>query len=274
MGYRSKNTILLTSAPHGDVSTINPAADVATGSGTANQPTVTSSDARTVAQVRVMQPRDAHPNWRAGGAYFSAAPLTVDPTSAAAGVASGTGAARQASVSTSGSINALPGVAAGAGAARQPNAAISVRPTTAAGTGAAYQASVTTPGITTAAAGVATGVGSARNTVAPTSAGFTHVTITRDYDLADGSAPTGTVYFTPSDWLRNGSVTIPAARVAARLDALGAIAIALAANTDPGTSPGGTYYTVLEVIDGQPDRTYEVTIPYNQGSTIDLSTLS
>lgn len=102
---------------------------------------------------------------------------------------------------------------------------------------------------------------------------FSHVVITRDYDLADGDAPTGVVYFTPSAWLVNNGVTVPAAAVPAALDAVGRIAIDLVANTDPGTTPAGSHYTVREAIIGQSERSYRVVIPYNAGSTIDLSTL-
>jgi hypothetical protein len=44
---------------------------------------------------------------------------------------------------------------------------------------------------------------------------FTTVTITRDYDLADGTDPTGTVTFTPTmpgtdfDWARRPVNTLP-----------------------------------------------------------------
>jgi hypothetical protein len=101
---------------------------------------------------------------------------------------------------------------------------------------------------------------------------FTQVTVTRDYDLATGEAPSGTVYFTPSTWLVNG-VTIPPVRVAAALDVAGQISVTLFANTDPATDPAGSYYTVLEVILGQPTRTYRVAVPHDAGSTIDLATL-
>lgn len=101
---------------------------------------------------------------------------------------------------------------------------------------------------------------------------FTQVTVTRDYDLATGAAPTGTVYFTPSVWLVN-TVTVPAAEVAVALNVAGAISVDLFANTDPATAPAGSYYTVREVIVGQPQRSYRVRVPHDAGSTIDLSTL-
>jgi hypothetical protein len=100
---------------------------------------------------------------------------------------------------------------------------------------------------------------------------FTHVTVTRDYDLATSAPPRGTVYFTPSEWMVNTGVTIvPAARSAA-LDETGTIAISLVANTDPGTTPADSYYTVREEIDGQPTRTYTMVIPHNVGPVLDLS---
>lgn len=102
---------------------------------------------------------------------------------------------------------------------------------------------------------------------------FTFVTVTRDYDLATSEAPTGGLYFTPSDWMVNGGVTIaPAARYG-RLDAAGIASITLAANTDPGTTPTGTHYLVEEAIQGQPIRRYAVVIPHNAGPTVNLSTL-
>lgn len=102
---------------------------------------------------------------------------------------------------------------------------------------------------------------------------FTHVTVTCDYDLATGAAPSGTVTFTPSAWLVNNGVTVVAAPVAAALDVTGVISIDLAANTDPGTSPTGSHYTVREDIFGQPRRTYQVIIPHDAGSPIELSGL-
>jgi hypothetical protein len=101
---------------------------------------------------------------------------------------------------------------------------------------------------------------------------FTTVTLTRDYDLADGTDPTGTVTFTPTTPMVNG-VTVVAAPVVARLDADGLLSIELAANTDPATLPAPTgYYLVQEVIGGVA-RSYYVQIPHNLGSTIDLATL-
>lgn len=103
---------------------------------------------------------------------------------------------------------------------------------------------------------------------------FTYVTVTRDYDLATSAPPTGDVYFTPTQWLVNAGVTIVPATRRAPLDTAGVISIPLAANTDPTTTPLGSRYQVREVITGQPVRTYEVQIPHNIGSLVDLSGLA
>lgn len=102
---------------------------------------------------------------------------------------------------------------------------------------------------------------------------YTYVTITRDYTLATGEAPVGVVYFTPSTWMVNNAVTIPAAPVSAVLSSEGLIQLTLAANNDVGTTPIGSHYEVREQITGQLTRIYKVAVPYNAGVTVDLSTL-
>jgi hypothetical protein len=62
--------------------------------------------------------------------------------------------------------------------------------------------------------------------------------------------------------------------VAAPLDVAGQIRVDLFANTDPATDPAGSYYTVQEVIFGQPTRTYRVIIPHNLGSPLGLALLA
>jgi hypothetical protein len=101
---------------------------------------------------------------------------------------------------------------------------------------------------------------------------FTPVTVTNDYDLADGTDPVGTVSFTPTAAMVNGQVVV-AAKVTERLNVDGRLAISLVANTDPATAPAGTSYLVEEKIGGA-TREYYVQIPHDQGSTIDLSTLA
>lgn len=102
---------------------------------------------------------------------------------------------------------------------------------------------------------------------------FTHVLLTRGYDMADGDAAAGTLYFTPSAWRRNQGITVVGATVSAVLDGEGLLSISLAANNDPATFPPATYYTVREEILGQPSRSYKVVVPFNAGPALDLSTL-
>jgi hypothetical protein len=100
---------------------------------------------------------------------------------------------------------------------------------------------------------------------------FTTVTVTRDYDLADGTDPTGTVTFTPTTVMVNG-VTVVAAPVKARLDVDGVLSIALAANTDPDTTPANSYYLVREDVGGAV-RSYYVQIRHDAGVSVNLATL-
>lgn len=100
---------------------------------------------------------------------------------------------------------------------------------------------------------------------------FTTVTVTRDYDLANGADPAGTVTFTPTAPMVNGP-TVVAAPVVGTLDVDGLLSIDLAANTDPATLPIGVSYLVKEVVGGA-SRSYYVVIRHDIGSTVDLSTL-
>lgn len=106
---------------------------------------------------------------------------------------------------------------------------------------------------------------------------FTQVTVTQDYTLADGTEPIGTVTFAPTGAMLNNDLEVPAAPVVARLDSAGSIAPLLYANTDPGTSPGGTTYLVTEDIGTavtRARRSYYVAIPHDQGGSIVLSSLA
>lgn len=101
---------------------------------------------------------------------------------------------------------------------------------------------------------------------------FTKVTILGDYDLPNGFDPIGTVSFTPSAVMVNGT-TVVAAPVTRSLNIDGLLVIDLVANTDPATAPVGTFYIVAEAINGV-SRSYTVIIPHNAGSSVDLTTLT
>jgi hypothetical protein len=102
---------------------------------------------------------------------------------------------------------------------------------------------------------------------------FTYVTITHIFETAADVAATGTIEWTPIVPMRNGH-TVIAAPVPALLSGGGQMSVVLAANTDPGTTPAGTIYKVVEKITGQPTLTYYVQIPHDQGSTLNLADLT
>ncbi|MBV9919992.1 MAG: hypothetical protein JOY78_03930 [Pseudonocardia sp.] len=101
---------------------------------------------------------------------------------------------------------------------------------------------------------------------------FTTVSVVCDYDLADGTDPTGTVSFTPSAPMING-ITVVAAKVTERLNIDGQLRIDLAANTDPDTLPAGVTYLVEEDIGGA-HRSYRVSIPHDQGASLPLYSIA
>lgn len=102
---------------------------------------------------------------------------------------------------------------------------------------------------------------------------FTYVTVGTTYETAGDLPAKGTVTFTPVDQMRNG-LTVISAPVTATLDVAGAISVRLAATTDPTTRPVGVTYKVVEKITGQPTRTYYVSVPHDQGATIELADLT
>ena len=103
---------------------------------------------------------------------------------------------------------------------------------------------------------------------------FTMITVTRTYKSPAGYAAQGIVKFTPSAPMVNGVTTISSPE-RVELDKNGAISIVLAANNDPGTTPSGTTYRVVEDLTGQSTVAYDVIIPYNAaGGTVNLATLA
>lgn len=105
--------------------------------------------------------------------------------------------------------------------------------------------------------------------------GFTFVTVTADYDLANGLDPVGAVSFIPSEPMVNDDTVVSAA-VTRALNVDGVLLIDLAANTDPATTtPSGDapYYLVEESINGA-TRRYAVTIPHDAGPLVNLATLT
>lgn len=103
---------------------------------------------------------------------------------------------------------------------------------------------------------------------------FTFVTITHEFDTASDTAAAGSVEFLLVAPMHNGTTTISAAPVISVLAGSGIMTQVLAANTDPGTQPGGTTYQVTEKITGQTSISYFVQVPHDQGSTLNLRDLT
>lgn len=93
----------------------------------------------------------------------------------------------------------------------------------------------------------------------PLPGSITMVSVTEDYRRADGSAPTGTVTFTPTARSTVAGTAIVVESVTATL-AEGQLSVSLAYQDDPQLSPVGWAYTVVERIGGE-TRTRTVKLP-------------
>lgn len=97
---------------------------------------------------------------------------------------------------------------------------------------------------------------------------FTQITVTGTLKLADGSAASGEMRFTPRVPMTNSDIVV-AAPVVATLDGSGAFSVSLAATDDTGTltADGATAtYVVEPVIAGQATRSYQIVIGHAGGS--------
>lgn len=105
---------------------------------------------------------------------------------------------------------------------------------------------------------------------------FTTVTVTAQYGASEPTPESGKVTFTRSEVINDpttGLIVAPVP-VVAELDATGSIAVPLLANNDPTTTPIGSTYEVLEQIDGAPERSYTIVVPYTApGGTVSLVAL-
>jgi len=102
------------------------------------------------------------------------------------------------------------------------------------------------------------------------------ITVTGTWTRPDGSqAPaSGGVTFQLAHPITDpdGNVIVAAQTVSADLDANGSISVDLAATDEPGTSPIGNTYYVIESIEGSPRRTYSIEVPHDAtNATIDLA---
>jgi hypothetical protein len=108
---------------------------------------------------------------------------------------------------------------------------------------------------------------------------FTGVTIVHQFLNLDQTPASGVVAFRLSARMTNASASYaPQVPVHSTLDGAGKLSQLLPANNDPGTLPGApntTFYVVTFFVNGSAlsGDEQEITIPYDQGSVIDLGAL-
>lgn len=106
-------------------------------------------------------------------------------------------------------------------------------------------------------------------------ASWARIPVTATYLLRDeaGTPATGRVEFRSSQIVvADGSIIVPV-RVTATLDSAGRISLVLPATDDPDIQPNSWTWSVTEIIDRQPRRTYALAVPHTAPS-IDLSSIS
>ena len=103
------------------------------------------------------------------------------------------------------------------------------------------------------------------------------VTITGTYLTMAGAPPTsGSVTFSTSLVVTDAAykvMLVPTTITATISPSTGSFSVLLPSSNTPVLSPAYTWQ-VTEKLNNEPDRTYSVIVPYNLGSTIDLSTLA
>lgn len=103
---------------------------------------------------------------------------------------------------------------------------------------------------------------------------FSQVTVTHQVTNADGTPGQGTIIFTLTKRMTNGTDTILPMPQAFNLDATGHLSALLYANNDSGTQPEDSQYRVDLRLSypGASEETFFITVPTNGGS-VDLGTL-
>lgn len=101
---------------------------------------------------------------------------------------------------------------------------------------------------------------------------FSSAVITHSFLNADGTPASGSVTFSLSKAMTNGSTTIVPATITANLSSGGVLSQALTSNADALTQPTDASWRVDIRILGAEIATYFISIP-SGGGTIDLGTL-
>lgn len=95
--------------------------------------------------------------------------------------------------------------------------------------------------------------------------------ITHNFENSDGTAASGTITFTLTKRITNGTTTMVPSVISATL-AAGALSQALTSNLDVATIPQDSQWRVDFRLAGDQQETFFITVPTGPGST-DLGTL-
>lgn len=98
----------------------------------------------------------------------------------------------------------------------------------------------------------------------------TQITVQGTFTVG-GEPASGTVTFTLTQPITNGTDTIPCAPVSATLDGTGSFSHPLPATDDPGTVPQGVWYGVTEQIAGAQPRDYFIQVSATGPNPLTLS---
>jgi hypothetical protein len=101
---------------------------------------------------------------------------------------------------------------------------------------------------------------------------FSAAVITHSFTNADLTAASGSITFTLTGRMTNGTTTLVPASITANLDGSGNLSQSLTSNVDVGTLPGDTQWRVDLRVLGASEETFFVTVPTG-GGTVDLGSL-
>lgn len=104
---------------------------------------------------------------------------------------------------------------------------------------------------------------------------FTTRTVTHQFNNADGTAASGTIVFTLTGRMTNGSISMmPSSKVTATLNGSGQLSVSLEANDDAATTPTGVLWQVtIEVAGSARTEQYFVNVPSAGSGNVDLMSL-
>lgn len=101
---------------------------------------------------------------------------------------------------------------------------------------------------------------------------FSTATITHTFENADGTAGSGSLTFTLTKRMTNGTTTLIPSSITANLNASGQLSQSLTANNDAGTVPQDAQWRVDFRLLGAETETFYIVVPTG-GGTVDLGSL-